>query len=69
MQAGPPSGTPSSDSEAMEKKTIVMEADEVEDGSIFVCFMCEREFNKVSLLNEHMQQHQNLPGEHISGVV
>lgn len=59
-----PLGNPSPDAEAMEKKTIVMEADEVEDGSIFVCFMCEKEFNKVSLLNDHMQQHQNLPEMH-----
>lgn len=64
MAAGPPAGNPSCGGEAMEKKPIVMEADEVEDGSIFVCFMCEKEFNKVSLLNDHMQQHQNLPGEH-----
>ncbi|XP_063883376.1 myoneurin-like isoform X1 [Scylla paramamosain] len=46
------------------KTEIIMEADEMEDGSIFVCFMCEKEFNKVSLLNEHMQQHQNMPEMH-----
>lgn len=43
---------------------IIVEDDEMEDGSIFVCFMCEKEFNKVSLLNEHMQLHQNMPEMH-----
>ncbi|XP_069172884.1 myoneurin isoform X2 [Procambarus clarkii] len=43
---------------------IIVENDEMEDGSIFVCFMCEKEFNKVSLLNDHMQMHQNMPEMH-----
>ena len=47
---------------------IIVENDEMEDGSIFVCFMCEKEFRKVSLLNEHMQMHQNLPGYNIANV-
>lgn len=42
---------------------IIMEEDEMEDGSIFVCFMCEQEFNKVSLLNDHMKLHQDVPGQ------
>ncbi|KAG0710020.1 hypothetical protein GWK47_023659 [Chionoecetes opilio] len=59
-------GTPSSNPEPVEKKKteIIVEADEMEDGSIFVCFMCEKEFNKVSLLNHHMQLHQNMPVMH-----
>ncbi|KAK7082306.1 hypothetical protein SK128_021661 [Halocaridina rubra] len=40
---------------------IIVEDDELEDGSIFVCFMCEKEFSKVSALKEHMQCHQNMP--------
>ncbi|XP_069984131.1 myoneurin isoform X1 [Penaeus vannamei] len=45
----------------MSHKEVIVENDEMEDGSIFVCFMCEKEFRKVSLLNEHMQMHQNMP--------
>ncbi|XP_064105503.1 myoneurin-like isoform X2 [Macrobrachium nipponense] len=46
----------------METKTeVIVEDDEMEDGSIFVCFMCEQEFSKVSLLNSHMQTHKNMP--------
>ncbi|CAL4115496.1 unnamed protein product [Meganyctiphanes norvegica] len=35
--------------------------EDMEDGSIFVCFMCEKEFRKVGLLNEHMKSHQDMP--------
>ncbi|XP_068215451.1 uncharacterized protein [Palaemon carinicauda] len=46
----------------MDTKTeVIVDDDEMEDGSIFVCFMCEQEFSKVSLLNSHMLMHQNLP--------
>ena len=38
------------------------ETDEMNDGSIFVCFMCEKEFKKVSLLNDHMKEHYDVPG-------
>lgn len=50
----------------MSHKEVIVENDEMEDGSIFVCFMCEKEFRKVSLLNEHMQMHQNMPGNIIN---
>lgn len=50
----------------MSHKEVIVENDEMEDGSIFVCFMCEKEFRKVSLLNEHMQMHQNMPGNVIN---
>ncbi|KAL7645073.1 UNVERIFIED_CONTAM: hypothetical protein RMT77_003451 [Armadillidium vulgare] len=33
----------------------------MEDGSIFVCFLCEKEFRQVSLLQEHMKDHGTLP--------
>ena len=32
-------------------------------GSIFVCFLCEAEYKDVDLLNDHMKQHDDMPGE------
>ena len=31
--------------------------------SIFVCFLCEAEYKDVDLLNEHMKEHEDLPGK------
>ena len=36
----------------------------MESGSIFVCFLCEKEFRDVDLLQQHMDKHESLPGKH-----
>lgn len=43
---------------------VKKEGEDLEDGSIFVCFMCEKEFRQVGLLNEHMKAHQDMPELH-----